>query len=186
MREGCHGGSDERRGRSGRPPWSSRCRHARASLSRRARRTRGRRSADGGRRTGRADSPCPWARRTRTPFRRPATASADARRPARHGRGSTPSPSRAVAGAQPPTPAVTRIWSDSFRSLPFRVPSLLVSFCFPLVWFVFFFLQKLFIIKAVSPPLDVAPAVIKAAFVRQTGHIALVLSFLARSLVRLF
>jgi hypothetical protein len=49
-----------------------------------------------------------------------------------------------------------------------------------------FFLQNLLIIKAVSPPLDVAPAAIKAAFVRQTGHIALVLSFLAGSLVRLF
>src|SRR6202022_2590387 len=31
----------------------------------------------------------------------------------------------------------------SFRSLPFRVPSLLVSFCFPLVWFVFFLSAKL-------------------------------------------
>src|SRR6267378_1109052 len=50
----------------------------------------------------------------------------------------------------------------------------------------FFFLQNLLIIKAVSPPLDVAPAAVKAAFVRQTGHIALVLSFLAGSLMRLF
>src|SRR6266576_3534136 len=184
--EWCCGRSDGRGGRPGRPPWSSRRRHGPASRARRVRRRRGRRSADGGRRTGRAGSPCPWARRTRTPSPRPATASADARRPARHGRGLTPSPSRAVAGAQPPTPAVTRFWSDSFRSLPFRVPSLLVSFCFPLVWFVFFFLQNLLIIKTVSPPLDVAPAAIKAAFGRQTGHIALVLSFLAGSLVRLF
>src|SRR5205823_6668089 len=84
-------------------------------------------------RHGRPGSPCPWARETRTPSQRPATASADARRPARHGRGSTPSPSRAVAVAQPPTPAVTRFWGDSFCSLPFRVPSLLISFCFPLV-----------------------------------------------------
>src|SRR6266704_3223260 len=91
------------------------------------------------------------------------TAAVDAQRPARHERGSTPSPSRAVAGAQPPTPAVTRFWGDSFRSLPIRVPSVLVSFCFPLVWFVFFFLQNLLIIKAVIPPLDVAPAAIKAA-----------------------
>src|SRR5207248_4621461 len=184
-REWCCAHSDGRGERPGRLAWSSQCRHARASLSRRARRRRGRRSTDCGGRTGRAGSPCPWARRTRIPSPRPAMASADARRPARHGRGSTPSPSRAVADAQPPTPAVTRFWSDSFRSLPFRVPSLLLSFCFPLIWFVFFFLQNLLIIKAVSPPLDVTPAAIKAAFVRQTGHIGLVLSFLAGSLMRL-
>jgi hypothetical protein len=40
--------------------------------------------------------------------------------------------------------------------------------------------------KAVRPPLEVAPAAIKAAFARQTGHIALLLPFLARSLGRLF
>src|SRR5438874_3830713 len=119
-----------------RPTWSSRCRHARASRTRRARRRRGKRLTDGGRRTGRAGSPCPWARRIRTPSPRPATASADAWRPARHGRGSTPSPSQAVAGAQPPTPAVTRFWGVSFRSLSFRVPSLSVSFRFPLIRFV--------------------------------------------------
>src|SRR6266700_6569961 len=179
--EWCCGRSEGQGGQRGQPPWSSRRRHGPASRARRVRRRRGRRSADGGRQTGRAGSPCPWARRTRTPSPRPATASADARRPARHGRGSTPSPSRAVAGAQPPTPAVTRFWSDSFR-----VPSLLVSFCFRLVWFVFFFPQNLLTIKAVSPPLEVAPAAIKAAFVRQIGHIALVLSFLAGSLVSLF
>src|SRR6266487_1061708 len=184
--EWCCGRSDGQGGQRGQPPWSSRCRHARASRTRRARRRRGRRSADGGRRTGRAGSPCPWARRTRTPSSRPATASADARRPARHGRGSTPSPSRAVAGAQPPTPAVTRFWSDSFRSLPFWIPSLLVSFCFRLVWFVSFLLQNLLIAREVRPPLDIAPAAIKAAFVRQTGHIASLLSFLAGLFVRLF
>ena len=70
--------------------------HARASRPRRARRRRGTRSADGGRRTGRAGSPCRRAPRTRSPSPRPATASAGARRPARHGRGSAPSPSRAV------------------------------------------------------------------------------------------
>src|SRR6266571_5466311 len=50
----------------------------------------------------------------------------------------------------------------------------------------FFFLQNLLIARAVNPPLEVAPAAIKAAFVRQTGHIALLLSFLAGSPVRLF
>src|SRR6266480_4600524 len=181
--EWCCGRSDGQGGQRGQPPWSSRRRHGPASRARRVRRRRGRRSADGGRQTGRAGSPCPWAHRTRTPSPRPATASADARRPARHGRGSTPSPSRAVAGAQPPTPAVTRFWSDSFRSLSFWVPSLLVSFLLPLAWFVFFFLQNLLITRAVSPPLDVAPAAINAALVRQTGHIALFLSFPAGSLV---
>ena len=36
-----------------------------------------------------------------------------------------------------------------------------------------------------NPPLDVAPAAISAMFATQTGHIALVLSFLVGSLVRL-
>jgi hypothetical protein len=44
----------------------------------------------------------------------------------------------------------------------------------------------LFIIKAVSPPLEVALAAIKAAFVRQTGHIALRPPFFVGCFVRFF
>jgi len=40
--------------------------------------------------------------------------------------------------------------------------------------------------REVRPPLDIAPAAIKAAFVRQTGHIASLLSFLDGLLVRFF
>src|SRR5206468_9283812 len=107
-REWYRGCSDGRRGRPGRPPWNSRRRHARAIPSRRARRRRGKGSADDGPQTGRAGSLCPWVRQTRNSSSRPATASADARPPTRHGRGSTSSPSRAVADAQPPTPSMTR------------------------------------------------------------------------------
>src|SRR4029077_2943679 len=94
--------------------WSSQHRHARANLSRRVRGTRGRRSADGDPRTDPAGSLCPWVRRTRSPCSRPATASGDARPLTRHGRGSTPSPSRAAVGAQPPTPALKRSVVSSF------------------------------------------------------------------------
>ena len=80
------------------------------------------------------------ARRICIPSPRPPMAFADARPPARHERGSTPSPSRAVAGAQPPTPAVTRFWSDSFASFLLRF--LALSFVFPLIWFVSFLLQN--------------------------------------------
>jgi xylulose-5-phosphate/fructose-6-phosphate phosphoketolase len=99
-----HGRGD----RPGRLPMSSRGKHGRASRSRRVRKRRDRRLADGGPRTGRAGSLCPWVRRTRIASQRPATASADARRPTRHGPWSTPSLSRAVAGAQLPTPLETR------------------------------------------------------------------------------
>src|SRR5205807_1935938 len=100
--------------RPGRRPWSSQHTHARANLSRRVRGTRGRRSADGGPRTGRAGSLCLWVRRTCNFSSRPTTASGDARPPTRHWRGSTPSPSRAVAGAQPPTLALKRSVVSSF------------------------------------------------------------------------
>ena len=40
--------------------------------------------------------------------------------------------------------------------------------------------------KAVSPPLEVAPAAINAAFVRQTGHIALRPPFFVGRFVRFF
>jgi hypothetical protein len=44
----------------------------------------------------------------------------------------------------------------------------------------------LLIIKAVSPPLDVALAAIKAAFVRQIGHIASFPPFFVGRFVRFF
>src|SRR5439155_7085426 len=90
--------------------------------------TRGRRSADGGPRTSRAGSLCPWVRRTCNSSSRPATASGDARPPTRHGRGSTPSPSRAAADAQPPTPALKR--------------SVVSSFSVPLIFSLFLSLKK--------------------------------------------
>jgi hypothetical protein len=55
---------------------------------------------------------------------RPAKASGGVRRPARHGSGSSPSPSRGVAGAQPPTSATTRSGVCSSRDAPSRVPCL--------------------------------------------------------------
>src|SRR5215813_9584195 len=60
----------------------------------------------------------------RTPSRRPSTASAAVRRPARHGSGSRPSPSGGAAGAQPPTPAATRSGVCSSPDVPSHVPCL--------------------------------------------------------------
>src|SRR5262249_29462408 len=131
-RESCRGHSDGRGERPGRPKRSSRGRRVQASHTPQARRKRDRRSADGDRRTGRVDSPCPWAHRTRTPFPPPPTASADARRPAHHGRGSAPSPSRAVAVAPHPTAPPTQsgassfskflsLSNDLFRSTPYLI-----------------------------------------------------------------
>src|SRR5205823_6746643 len=62
--------------------------------------------------------------RTRTPFPEPSTASGDARRPARHGRGSRLSPSREAAGARPPTPAATRSGECSLEDSYSFVPGL--------------------------------------------------------------
>ena len=117
MRAWCRGRSDERRGRPGPPPSSSRCRHGRAirgpprleeraiddQLTATVEQVEQARPADPGPRT-----------RTRSPPA--ATASADARRPARHGRGSALSPARAVSGAQRPTPLTRRLEACSWRS----------------------------------------------------------------------
>src|ERR1700738_5016350 len=64
------------------------------------------------------------SRRPRPSSPPPPTASVDARRPARHGSGSRPSPSRGAAGAQPATPAATRSGVCSSRDAVFRVPCL--------------------------------------------------------------
>src|SRR2546430_2048403 len=128
MREWSRERSDVRRERPGQPPWSNRRRHALAIPSRRVRRRRGRGSADGGPRIGRAGSLCPWVRQTRNSSSRPATASGDARPPTRHGRGSTPSPSPATADAQPPTPVLKR--------------SVVSSFSVPLIFSLFLSLKK--------------------------------------------
>src|SRR5215510_1680320 len=137
MRVWCRERSDGRHGRPGRPKRSNLGRHVRASRTRRARRRRGIGQADGGLRTDRAGSPCPWARRTRTSSPPPSTASVDARRPAHHGSGSRPSPSRGAAAAQPPTPAPTRSGVSSLRYALSGAPCLSLcllpyhfSFCF--------------------------------------------------------
>src|SRR4029077_14068204 len=161
--------SDEPGERLDRPPWSSQRRHARASLSRRVRRTRGKRSIDGGPRTGRAGSPCPWPRRTRNPSPRPATAFADARPLARHEHGSRPSPSLRVARVQPPIPAVTRLLD------PFLL--LLCSYFCSFALSCFLCLKKFLTRTAVTPPPEAVPATMTAVLAKQIGHMVLLRSF---------
>src|ERR1043166_7147377 len=98
--------------------------HVRASRPRPARKKHGRRSVDGGQRTGRAGSPSHQGRQRCNSSRQPPTASAAARPPEHLGRASTLSPSREAVGAQPPTPEVKRL-HGLFPTLPF---SFLFSF----------------------------------------------------------
>src|SRR5918995_549496 len=83
------------------------------------RRRSGRRSADGGPRTDRGDSPRPAGRRTGTPSPPPSSAFGGARRRARRVRGSAPSPSRAFPHARPATLAAKRRAACSSRPPPY-------------------------------------------------------------------
>src|SRR4029453_3081343 len=82
-----------------------------------AQRMRDRRSTDVDHRIDQAGSPFRWVRRTRTLSPPPSTASVDARRRARHERGSTFSPSPVAFDAQPSTPLTTQLSVFSFFSL---------------------------------------------------------------------
>src|SRR5204863_7865481 len=113
--------------------------------------------------------------RTCTLSPRPPTASADARRPASHGRGSTPSPSPAVAGAQLPTPSAIQflaVLTDpfSFRLLWFSSWLFTVFMCLLL-------LENLLNTNAVTPPPDVAPAAMRVMLATHAGHMSVSLYF---------
>ena len=86
---------------------------------------RGRRSAGGAPRTGRAGSPGRPDRRSGTPCRRPSAASGGAWRPARRGRASAASPRRAAPRGRPPIPAGDTIGVSSMA----LAPSVVVSSC---------------------------------------------------------
>ena len=111
------------------------------------------------------------ARRTRTPSPRPSMASADARRPARHGLGSTPSLSREAAGAQPPTPSLTPLFD--------LIPALLFSLCclFSLGCLL---LRNVLSAMAATPPLDVVART--AMFAMHSGHMSQAFPFLPAAL----
>src|SRR5206468_1486861 len=102
--------------------------------------------------------PCPWVRRTSTFSPRRPTASADARRPVRHARGSAPSLSRGAAGAPLPTAVAKR--SEACPS-----GDVLSAFPYSLS-FRFFLLRSLLTTTAVMPPVEVALAAITATVVR--------------------
>src|SRR5467141_3621020 len=91
-----------------------------------------------------AGLPCPWVRRTRTSSPPPSTASVDARRPARHGSESRPSPSRGAGGATPATPPATRPAVFSFRlsGSPFSACLLPYHFSFVFLSLIKTFLKR--------------------------------------------
>jgi hypothetical protein len=115
-----------------------------------------------------------------------------ARRPARHGSGPRFFPSRAVAAAQPPTPAATRPRVSSSRCalsvapclflclLPYLLLSyrlcvltsgLLPSFEFEVISPALFFLPDTLTASAVSPPVETTPATTSPTVAKQNGHI---------------
>src|SRR5262245_40728758 len=165
------GRSDERGERPGRPPWSSRRMRARASRPRRVRKRRDRLSTDGVRQTRRAGSLFLSVLQTCSPFPRPATASADVRRPTRLGRELTPFPSREAVGAQSPIPALTL-----FLDL---IPVLLLSLSCPFS-LCFLLLRNVLSARATTPPLDADARM--AMFAMHSGHMSQAFPFLPAAL----